>query len=203
MGRAQLDSLAQRRLRQGALEERKPINGGHAGVAQGRQPRRRRPEQARQAIGDGLHRKHGLRPGGVRSAQAGWGRRDRRSGPRSARTWASACASPKPRLTPWPASGCTPCAASPTSASRCATVVGSRSSDSGKPADGRDRRPARRARAPPALGHARRASASGARARSSAASASGADQTIEMRRPGSGSHASTLPSARNHWRAMP
>ena len=44
-------SLAQRGLRQGALEEREPINGGHAGIAHGRQPRRRRPEQARQAVG--------------------------------------------------------------------------------------------------------------------------------------------------------
>jgi len=30
-----------------------------------------------------------------------------------------------------------------------------------------------------------------------------ADHTIEIRRPGSGSHASTLPSVRNHWRANP
>ena len=57
-------------------------------------------------------------------------------GPRSARICASARASPKPRLTPWPASGWTPCAASPTSARRWATVVGRRSIDSGKPAEG-------------------------------------------------------------------
>ena len=50
-----------------------------------------------------------------------------------------------------------------------------------------------------ALGERRRRRAPAA----SSASASGADHTIEMRRPGSGSHASTLPSARNHWRAQP
>src|SRR5689334_9951599 len=60
MGKTHWTSLSQRRLRQCSLEERKPINGGHAGIADRRQPWRRRSEQARQAIGDHLHRKHRL-----------------------------------------------------------------------------------------------------------------------------------------------
>ncbi len=43
-------SLAQRGLRHRPLQEREPINGGHAGIANGRQPRRRRPEQSREAV---------------------------------------------------------------------------------------------------------------------------------------------------------
>lgn len=48
----------------------------------------------------------------------------------------------------------------------------------------------------------RRASAAGAMASSSFACAAGVDHTMEMRRPGSGSHAST-PLSLNHWRAIP
>jgi hypothetical protein len=49
----------------------------------------------------------------------------------------------------------------------------------------------------------RSANAPPSSASNSSASGSGADHTIEIRRPGRGSHASTPPSDKNHWNARP
>ncbi len=65
-------------------------------------------------------------------------RRSNRSSPsgrhdsRAANVSASACTSPKPRFSPWPASGCTTCAASPTS-TQPAPHTGLRAGDGQRP----------------------------------------------------------------------
>ena len=48
------------RLREHALDEGQPVDGGQAGIAQQPQPRRRHAEQPRQPVGDRLHRQDRL-----------------------------------------------------------------------------------------------------------------------------------------------
>ena len=202
IGRGGLDSLAQRGLRQGALDERAADRRRPARRCAAPKPRGGRPEQPGQAVRHRLHGQHRLDPPAGKAFEQERRRPGRPPGPRSAITCASACASPKPRLTPWPASGWTPCAASPTSASRCATssAAAATTAESRPTADDRDQFAQRLAARG---GHPRRPAPRGQARAAPRASASGADHTIEIRRPGSGSHARTLPSARNHWRATP
>src|SRR5689334_24535783 len=52
---------AQRRLRKHAFQKRKAIDRRQAEISRGAKTRRRRAEQPREAIGDKVHRAHGLR----------------------------------------------------------------------------------------------------------------------------------------------
>src|SRR5207245_11701617 len=59
-GKGQFASLAQRRLRQQPLQWREPINGSQAAIARPRGHGIAGTEQARETIGDALHREHRL-----------------------------------------------------------------------------------------------------------------------------------------------
>ena len=111
---------------------------------------------------------------------------------------------PGPRFSPWPASGCTTCAASPSSTQPGPAQRSARPSRSGHAAraDASSSSPA----APPVASASARSNRPPARPAASARAASGSDQTSASDAPGcgvsNGSSASTS-GERNHWRATP
>ena len=153
----------------------------------GRSTSARGAEETSEAVGDRLHREDRRRAAPRDSAPSSSRRRRHRvqrtalaqDAPRSA------SASPKPRLTPCPASGWTPCAASPTSATRCATIAGQLRRCEREPGAVR-----RSTRSAPSACRAcvcdARRQRFRRRARELLRQRSGADHTIDTRRPGRG-----------------
>ena len=145
------------------------------------------------------------RRGAAHSAAAASRRPASRQGSRSAITCASACTSARPRFRPWPASGCTTCAASPSSTQPGPHTGSARASVSGQAA--RSLASVKRAgRAVRGLGQCLPRRPARPCASSASARSSGTDQTsayeCSARGRSNGSSASTS-GERNHCRATP